>query len=122
MSLPPELLKSPPSFLPLLFRHHIRSIQTIDFPVNNLKITDMKVTLLPHGYPIAASAYMRKSIGRNLRWMRLNAGMSQEEVADKAGMRPEVISRLESGRGNPTVRTVERVVVAIKKGVAAANR
>lgn len=53
-------------------------------------------------------------IGRQLKVMREQAGLSQVEVARKARTRPEMLSRLEHGRGNPTVKLVERIVKAIQ--------
>ena len=53
------------------------------------------------------------SIGRDLRHMRRKAGLSQAEVARRAKMRPETLSRLENGHGNPTVRTLRRVLRAL---------
>ena len=53
------------------------------------------------------------SIGRDLRRMRHKVGLSQVEVARRAKMRPETLSRLEKGHGNPTVRTVRRVLKAL---------
>lgn len=53
-------------------------------------------------------------IGRQLKAMREGASLSQGDIAKSARTRPEVISRLENGRGNPTVKLVERVIRAIK--------
>lgn len=54
-------------------------------------------------------------IGKQIKQMRMNIGLSQAEVARRAKIRPEMISRLENGRGNPTVRLVERIVKAIER-------
>jgi transcriptional regulator with XRE-family HTH domain len=35
--------------------------------------------------------------------------LSQAEVAKRAGIRQETVSRLESGKHAPTVRTVEKI-------------
>jgi DNA-binding phage protein len=40
-------------------------------------------------------------------------GLSQGQVAEAAGVYQTDISKLESGRGNPSLRTVERVLGAI---------
>lgn len=63
---------------------------------------------------VDAIEFMKASIGRNLRGMREEAGLSQSEVARRAKMRPESICRLEQGKGNPTVATVQRIVKAIE--------
>lgn len=53
-------------------------------------------------------------IGQDLKTKREQAGLSQREVARRAKMQPAVLCRLESGRSNPTVATVQRVVHAIE--------
>jgi transcriptional regulator with XRE-family HTH domain len=63
---------------------------------------------------IDAIEYAQTSIGRKLRTMREERGLSQSEVAMRAHMRPEVLCRLENGKGNPTVATIRRIVKAIQ--------
>lgn len=63
---------------------------------------------------VDAIEFMKASIGRNLRTMREERGLSQSEVAMRAHMRPEVLCRLENGKGNPTVATIRRIVKAIQ--------
>jgi transcriptional regulator with XRE-family HTH domain len=46
---------------------------------------------------------MRKLVGRNVRRLRLAAGMTQEEYAERSGFSQQYISDLERGRRNPTV-------------------
>jgi predicted transcriptional regulator len=53
------------------------------------------------------------AIGRDLRKMREKASLSQVEVARKAKIRPEMLSRIESGHGNPTVATITKIVKAL---------
>jgi predicted transcriptional regulator len=62
-----------------------------------------------------AIAYANLSIGEDLRKMRQGASLSQAEVARKAGIRPEMLCRIESGKGNPTVATITRIVKAIER-------
>jgi transcriptional regulator with XRE-family HTH domain len=44
-----------------------------------------------------------------IRLHRIQLGMSQEELALEIKMKPSEISHLESGRRNPTLRTMARV-------------
>jgi transcriptional regulator with XRE-family HTH domain len=43
---------------------------------------------------------------------RINAGMTQEQVAKAMGTTVSVITRLETGRGNPSFRTLRRYAAA----------
>lgn len=52
-------------------------------------------------------------MGRNMRRVRVAAGLSQEEVAFRAGMKRSYLSELELGRRNPTVRALARVSAAL---------
>lgn len=61
-----------------------------------------------------AVTYANVSIGRKLRKRRTEAALTQVEVARKAKIRPEMLCRIESGNGNPTVATVSKIVRAIK--------
>ncbi len=41
--------------------------------------------------------------------------LSQQRLAELAGLRQETLSRLESGKHSPTVRTVEKIDRALKR-------
>ncbi len=56
-----------------------------------------------------AVAFARVSIARSIIRDRQAAGLSQQELARRAGVRQETVSRIESGKHSPTVRTVEKV-------------
>jgi len=58
-------------------------------------------------YP--AIEYARVSIAREIIQDRRAAGLTQQALAELAGVRVETISRLESGKHSPTVRTVEKI-------------
>nr|WP_314123067.1 helix-turn-helix transcriptional regulator [uncultured Brevundimonas sp.] len=49
-----------------------------------------------------------------MRRVRIAAGLSQEEVAFRAGMKRSYLSGLELGRRNPTVRALARVSMALE--------
>lgn len=46
---------------------------------------------------------MRKLVGRNVRELRLAAGLTQEQFAERSGFSQQYISDLERGLRNPTV-------------------
>jgi ribosome-binding protein aMBF1 (putative translation factor) len=61
-----------------------------------------------------ALEYIRSSIARDIIKERRALGLSQQRLADLAGIRQETLSRLESGRHSPTVRTVEKIDLALR--------
>lgn len=52
------------------------------------------------------------SVGWFISEARRRAGLSQQELATRAGTSQPSLARLESGQANPTVATVERIVAA----------
>ena len=52
-------------------------------------------------------------LGRNVRTIRLGAGLSQEELAVRAGLKRSYLSDLERGTRNPTVRALGRIADAL---------
>lgn len=66
---------------------------------------------------------MRALLGRDILRDRLRVGLSQAELARKAGVRPETLSRIEEGRQTPgvaTVEKIERVLAAAKRRLTSA--
>ena len=49
--------------------------------------------------------------------LRLDEGLTQEELADKAGMKQSVISRIENGESEPRIETVNRIAKALDRKV-----
>lgn len=50
----------------------------------------------------------------NLKQIRKEAHLTQEELAKCVGVRRETISQLESGKGNPSLLTVLKVAKVLK--------
>lgn len=50
----------------------------------------------------------------NLKKIRKDAHLTQEELAKCVGVRRETISQLESGKGNPSLLTVLKVAKVLK--------
>jgi transcriptional regulator with XRE-family HTH domain len=54
------------------------------------------------------------AFGRNLRRAREQAGLTQEEVAERSGVHSTEISRMERGMRDPRVSTLERLAKALE--------
>jgi transcriptional regulator with XRE-family HTH domain len=53
------------------------------------------------------------NLGRNLRRARNQLGLTQEEVAERSGVHATEVSRIEGGKRDPKVSTVERLAKAV---------
>lgn len=53
-------------------------------------------------------------VGQNVRKCRLANGLTQEQLAARAEMTNDYISRLELGKENPSLETLERISKALK--------
>ena len=51
----------------------------------------------------------KRVLGRRLKALRKRAAMTQEELAERAGINPKYISGIERGRENPTLDTLLRL-------------
>jgi transcriptional regulator with XRE-family HTH domain len=58
-------------------------------------------------------------LGRNLRRARERAELTQEQVAERSGVHATEVSRIEGGKRDPKVSTVQRLAEAI--GVTASD-
>ena len=56
---------------------------------------------------------MRKLVGRNAARLRNEAGLTQEQLAERAGMSQQYISDLERGKCNPTIVTLYELAQAL---------
>lgn len=56
---------------------------------------------------------MRALVGTNVRVVRLAAGMTQEELAERSGFSQQYISGLERGKRNPTIVSVYELAQAL---------
>lgn len=80
------------------------------------KAADLPVLPQPDAegnYP--AAKYARATIARNMIRDRVEAGLTQRELAKRAGVRPETICRIETGRHTPSVATIEKIDRALKR-------
>lgn len=54
------------------------------------------------------------ALGPNLREARKRLGLTQEQVAQRSGVHSTEVSRIEAGKRDPKVSTVERLAKAVE--------
>jgi transcriptional regulator with XRE-family HTH domain len=59
-----------------------------------------------------AEALLR-SLGQRIRSLRAERGLSQEELADRAGLHRTYVGGIERGERNPTIRNLEQISRAL---------
>jgi len=52
-------------------------------------------------------------VGENIKYYRTTLGMTQEELAERAGINRSYLAGLERGRRNTTLKTVEALAKAL---------
>lgn len=57
-------------------------------------------------------------VGKNIQRIRESKGISQQELAAKCNFEKSNMSRLEAGRVNPTLSTLEKVAKALDVSLA----
>lgn len=62
-----------------------------------------------------ADAYAAVSQARGILRARRRLGLSQAELARRAGIRPETLNRIEQGRNAPSVPTIAKIERALRK-------
>jgi DNA-binding XRE family transcriptional regulator len=61
-----------------------------------------------------AVEYARASLSRKIIKARRMAGLSQAELARRAGIRPETLNRIEKGRTTPDVASIAKIERALE--------
>lgn len=64
-------------------------------------------------YP--ALEYMRVSLAIKIIRHRRRLGLTQADLARRAGIRPESLNRIEQGHVEPTIRTVDKIDRALRE-------
>jgi transcriptional regulator with XRE-family HTH domain len=54
------------------------------------------------------------NLGKNLRAARKKLGLTQEEVAERSGVQAGEVSRIERGKRDPQVSTLEKLAGAVE--------
>ncbi len=75
----------------------------------------------PRGAEAAALDVDRASLADKLIRRRQAAGLSQAELARRAGVRPETLNRIERGKTTPDFTTVRKLVNAMNDAESAAR-
>jgi len=63
-----------------------------------------------------ATIYQR--LGRKIRELRKLKGLSQEELTEAAGLDLTTVSEVESGKRNPSLKTVYKISLALKTSLS----
>ncbi|HYE61860.1 MAG TPA: helix-turn-helix transcriptional regulator [Phycisphaerales bacterium] len=63
---------------------------------------------------VAAVAFGRASLARKIMRTRIDAGLTQKELASKAGIRVETLCRIEAGKHTATPATVQKIERALR--------
>lgn len=61
-----------------------------------------------------AEAILAIELAQAIRELRLELGLTQTQLAERAGLRQPEVSRLESGGGTPTIGMLERLAHALE--------
>lgn len=56
---------------------------------------------------------VRKQLGQRIRYLRKSLGLTQQQLAARAGITPRLLGQLERGKGNPTLETLANVATAL---------
>ena len=62
---------------------------------------------------------LRRTLAEDLRRLRGDAGVSQAAIAERAGVHPSLVSRVEAGALDPTLETYARIAAALGADLAA---
>ncbi|HTR75365.1 MAG TPA: helix-turn-helix transcriptional regulator [Solirubrobacterales bacterium] len=54
------------------------------------------------------------NLGANLKAARTKLGLTQEQVAERSGVHPTEVSRIEAGKRDPQVSTIEKLARAVE--------
>ncbi|MDR1452382.1 MAG: helix-turn-helix domain-containing protein [Candidatus Margulisbacteria bacterium] len=60
---------------------------------------------------------MKLNIGKNIKSFRKIAGLTQEKLADKAGLTLRYFQHIESGVGIPAIPTLIKIAQALNKNI-----
>jgi ribosome-binding protein aMBF1 (putative translation factor) len=97
---------------------YLKLLEQAGRPAPELQMPLVPAKLPSGNYP--AREYLRASIAREIIRVRRRLGLSQAELARRAGMAIAHLNRLERAKGNPTAATVAKIDAALKVAEKAA--
>ena len=80
----------------------------------DLRISHSRTATCPSASRPVPSGSAPKNLAANLRRLRLAAGLTQEQVAERADMADATISRIERGRLDPSSTLVSKLAQALR--------
>ena len=63
-----------------------------------------------------------QDLGKALRWLRTRQDRKQYEIADKAGITKAMLSAYETGKQNPSIETLEKILGALNLDLLALHK
>jgi DNA-binding XRE family transcriptional regulator len=90
----------------------MRDFQSLQKRAAAQKLPKLPSPLSNGNYPAAET--IRVIYARKLIQERESAGLSQSELARRAGLRPETINRLEKGKHSPDTATLAKITKALR--------
>jgi ribosome-binding protein aMBF1 (putative translation factor) len=91
---------------------YLKLLERAGSPTPELHMPPMPAKLPSGNYP--AREYLRASIAREIIRTRRRLGLSQAELARRAGLAISHLNRLERAMGNPTASTMAKIDAALK--------
>ncbi len=91
---------------------YLKLLDRAGLPTPELGLPPLPKKLPGGGYP--ALEYARASIARDIVRTRRRLGLSQAELARRAGLLPAALNRIERAKVDPSVSTVEKIDRALR--------
>jgi DNA-binding XRE family transcriptional regulator len=113
-----------PDDLPITSR---RALQFRVGPVGSYRLRRKMTCLSRHGFYNILGAPCRlvplptdpqRALGRAIRRLRDETGQTQEDLAHAAGISTNALSRIETGKRNPTWSTVQHIAAGLGRSLA----
>jgi DNA-binding XRE family transcriptional regulator len=108
----PNEMKNKSSLIPRFALVPMRDFETLQRRAAAQKLPQLPIPLANGNYRAAET--IRVIYARRLIVERESAGLSQSELARRAGLRPETINRLEKGKHSPDTATVAKIAKALR--------